>query len=177
MAIEEKGSRSEERVVVFVHGVLANRSTWRFIVGDLGCDHSILLVDLPGSGASDKPNPAVVGEGFYAPDSLAQMTLEFQGQGAIDGPREFVEAEEGLGEQGEQRPPVHPHQPQQGKYEQQGEPHPGTVMQRPGDAVDGPAGGRVGRHDGGEPGARRPPAPLSSGYLPPMTATDAVTHS
>jgi pimeloyl-ACP methyl ester carboxylesterase len=86
MAIEEKGFLNEERVIVFVHGVLTNRSMWRFIVGDLGCDHNVLLIDLPGSGDSDKPDPAVVGEEFYAPDSLARVTLESLRQ-QLDGRR------------------------------------------------------------------------------------------
>lgn len=76
VAVEEKGAGDDSQVIVFVHGVFADRSMWRFIVGDLGRDHRIVLVDLPGSGDSDKPNPKMVGDDFYAPDSMARAVLE-----------------------------------------------------------------------------------------------------
>ncbi|MHC5065598.1 MAG: alpha/beta fold hydrolase [Planctomycetota bacterium] len=76
IAIEEKGSGQRERMIIMIHGVLADRSVWKYVAGDLGQDHDLLLVDLPGCGDSDKPNPAFVGETFYSPDSMARAVLE-----------------------------------------------------------------------------------------------------
>lgn len=61
--------------LVLIHGVLSDRTTWRFLAGDLGRDHPLLLVDLPGCGASDRPDPRETGDSYYAPDSLARAVL------------------------------------------------------------------------------------------------------
>ncbi|MGQ0613466.1 MAG: alpha/beta fold hydrolase [Planctomycetaceae bacterium] len=62
-----------ERLVVFVHGVLSDSRTWRFLGGELGRDHSLLLVDLPGCGGSDAPDPGGAGKGFTSPTVLARI--------------------------------------------------------------------------------------------------------
>lgn len=72
MAVERKSLQPSDRATVFVHGLFGNRSVWRFITGDLAQDGDLYLVDLPGCGESSKPDPAVVGEGFYSPRSLAR---------------------------------------------------------------------------------------------------------
>ena len=76
IAVEEKCGGDGQRLIVLIHGVLSDRRVWRYVVGSLGEYHDLLLVDLPGSGESDKPDPDVVGEEFYAPESLARATLE-----------------------------------------------------------------------------------------------------
>ncbi|MCI0341924.1 MAG: alpha/beta hydrolase [Planctomycetales bacterium] len=75
VAIEERGSGRAKRTIVMVHGVLSDRRVWRFVAGDLGRDHDLVLVDLPGCGESAKPSPAEVGEGFYSPATLAATVL------------------------------------------------------------------------------------------------------
>ena len=65
-----------KRVIVLIHGVFSNRDTWRFVVGDLGQDHDLLLIDLPGCGDSDKPDPDEVGQEFYSPSNLAKVVLQ-----------------------------------------------------------------------------------------------------
>lgn len=76
VAVEERGSGSADRVVVLVHGVLAERATWRFMVGALGEDADVLLVDLPGCGESESPDPALLAPEEYSPEGLAGRVLE-----------------------------------------------------------------------------------------------------
>jgi pimeloyl-ACP methyl ester carboxylesterase len=75
LEVEERGTGARDRLLVLVHGVLSDRRTWRFMVGSLGADHDLLLVDLPGCGGSDRPDPALPGPGAYAPDALARAVL------------------------------------------------------------------------------------------------------
>lgn len=76
IALEETGRGSTDRLVVLLHGLLSDRRTWRFVVGDLGRDHRVLLVDLPGCGASSKPDPRELGEDGYSPTAQARRVLE-----------------------------------------------------------------------------------------------------
>ena len=76
VAVEETGWGHGQRLIVMIHGVLSDRRTWRYVVGTLGQYHDLLLVDLPGSGDSDKPDPQIVGDEFYSPESMARATLE-----------------------------------------------------------------------------------------------------
>ena len=72
VAIHELGPRDAGRTIVLIHGVLSDSRMWRFIEGDLARDHRVLLVDLPGCGQSDKPDPANVPANFYGPCSMAR---------------------------------------------------------------------------------------------------------
>jgi pimeloyl-ACP methyl ester carboxylesterase len=65
-----------DRILVFLHGVFSDSTAWRFIVGDLAADHDLWLVDLPGCGLSDKPDPDTLGPAGYSPADLASRTLE-----------------------------------------------------------------------------------------------------
>jgi pimeloyl-ACP methyl ester carboxylesterase len=64
-----------EWLVVLLHGVLSDSRTWDYVAGDLGRDHSLLLLDLPGCGLSDKPAPLAAGPGGYSPTALARHVL------------------------------------------------------------------------------------------------------
>ncbi|MDX2146298.1 MAG: alpha/beta hydrolase [Planctomycetota bacterium] len=70
-----EGGRERDRVIVFVHGMFTDASSWRFLAGELVADSDVLLVDLPGCGKSDKPTPRAMGEGGYSPDALARRVL------------------------------------------------------------------------------------------------------
>jgi pimeloyl-ACP methyl ester carboxylesterase len=72
MAVTEVGSGTRSRVVVLVHGVLSDSATWRFMTADLAKDADVLLLDLPGCGESDKPEPVAFGPGSYGPTALAR---------------------------------------------------------------------------------------------------------
>lgn len=74
VAIHELESPTKDRILVLIHGVLADHTTWRFVAGDLARDHGIWVVDLPGCGQSDAPG-AKSPESYTAPD-LAERTLE-----------------------------------------------------------------------------------------------------
>ncbi len=76
IAIEETGHLSKDRVVVLVHGCSSDRETWRHVVGALGNDHDLILVDLLGCGMSDCPLPASVGPRGYSPDAMAERILQ-----------------------------------------------------------------------------------------------------
>jgi pimeloyl-ACP methyl ester carboxylesterase len=61
-----------EWLVVMLHGVLSDSRTWTYVGGDLGQDHALLLLDLPGCGLSDKPHPSAAGPSGYSPTALAR---------------------------------------------------------------------------------------------------------
>jgi pimeloyl-ACP methyl ester carboxylesterase len=46
-----------ERLTIMIHGVLANSNAWRFVSGPLSDDADLMLIDLPGCGASDARPP------------------------------------------------------------------------------------------------------------------------
>ncbi len=76
VAIHQIEAPGHERILIFLHGVFSDSSAFRFIAGDLAKDHDLWLVDLPGCGASDKPDPDVLGPDGYSPRDLAARTLE-----------------------------------------------------------------------------------------------------
>lgn len=77
VAIEHVRARSgpSERVLVLVPGVFASRGTWRFLVGPLAQRYDLLLIDPPGCGASDAPDPRLVGPTGYTPEWLARHEM------------------------------------------------------------------------------------------------------
>lgn len=71
IVVEHLGTGRHERGIVLVHGMFGNRSMWRYCTAELAQDAELYLVDLPGCGDSDKPDPSVVGDAFYSPTRLA----------------------------------------------------------------------------------------------------------
>jgi pimeloyl-ACP methyl ester carboxylesterase len=76
VTLHETGVVSAGRIVVLLHGCLSDHHTWRFVRGALGEDHCLFLVDLPGCGDSDRPDPATLGPNGYSPDALAERVLQ-----------------------------------------------------------------------------------------------------
>ena len=76
LAIHATGKKSADRVVVLLHGVFADHSSWRFVGGGLGAEEELILVDLPGCGDSDRPAPATLGPNGYGPDAMAERVLQ-----------------------------------------------------------------------------------------------------
>ncbi len=76
VVVEEIGRHRSDRLVVLLHGAFSSRTTWRYLAGDLGQDHDLLLVDLPGCGESDRPAGTGLRPGEYAPSILARRVLE-----------------------------------------------------------------------------------------------------
>lgn len=62
-------------VLVLQPGILADGTTWRFLVGALAQDNDLLVIDPPGCGASDRPSPACQDGARYSPSWLAECTL------------------------------------------------------------------------------------------------------
>ena len=53
MAVFQTGKVGADRVAVLIHGCLSDHETWRYVAGELGGDHELWLLDLPGCGESD----------------------------------------------------------------------------------------------------------------------------
>lgn len=75
LAVEERGRGDAPRVDVLVHGVLSDSRTWRYVAAELSRDRDVLLVDLPGCGRSDKPEPGDVGDDAFSPSAMARNVL------------------------------------------------------------------------------------------------------
>lgn len=52
------GPQDAPQKIVFLHGLGGSQSTWANVLGDFAEQYRIAAVDLPGHGASDKPDPA-----------------------------------------------------------------------------------------------------------------------
>lgn len=76
VAIHETGNMESDHVIVLIHGVFADHRAWRFVASALGDDYDLILIDLPGSGASDCPDPQLLGPDGYAPDAMAERVLQ-----------------------------------------------------------------------------------------------------
>lgn len=61
--------------IVFVHGLLADSRTWRLVVQELETDSTVTLIDLPGCGESDAPNPHKIGDDVYSPYEMGERVL------------------------------------------------------------------------------------------------------
>jgi pimeloyl-ACP methyl ester carboxylesterase len=76
IAVHEIGDGPRERTLILLHGVLSDSRAWRFVVGDLAGTCNLMLVDLPGCGESDKPDPGLLGASGYSPGAMAGRVLE-----------------------------------------------------------------------------------------------------
>jgi len=75
VVIEELGTGNRSRAIVLIHGVLSDRRTWRYLAGELGRDYDLILVDLPGCGASSVPDVTELDADGYTPTWLADQVL------------------------------------------------------------------------------------------------------
>ncbi len=64
-----------DEVLVLHPGILADGSTWRFITAMLAERFDLVVLDPPGTGKSDKPDPKTQGEDSYSPTWLARHGL------------------------------------------------------------------------------------------------------
>src|SRR5262245_15350675 len=76
VAVHELGSGDRDSLIMLVHGVLACQRVWRFVAPELARDHDVWLVDMPGCGASDKPDPRQLESDGYGPTALADRVLQ-----------------------------------------------------------------------------------------------------
>ncbi len=73
---EETGTQRADVLVVPIHGLVSDRTTWRFVSGHLGDTHRLWIPDQLGCGESDRPSPLEIGEAAYAPSASARQLLE-----------------------------------------------------------------------------------------------------
>lgn len=75
IALHTFGSPSKHAMVM-VHGLLSDSKAWRFVAADLSRDHYVIMVDLPGCGASGPPTGDLPRDfDPYTPDALADLVL------------------------------------------------------------------------------------------------------
>lgn len=73
IAVHELGNRSNP-TIVFIHGIFSDHESWRFLGGELLSNFHLVLIDLPGCGESDKPDPDSLGthaSDVYSPAAMA----------------------------------------------------------------------------------------------------------
>ena len=67
------GPTNAAETIVFLHGLGGSQSTWASVLGDFANTFRIVALDLPGHGASDKPDPSAFD---YSIPTLAAMVGE-----------------------------------------------------------------------------------------------------
>lgn len=76
VALHEYENLPSTRLFVLIHGVMADHRAFRFMTGDLLQEGSVWLVDLPGCGLSDKPDPALLSADGYSPQAMGERVLD-----------------------------------------------------------------------------------------------------
>lgn len=66
----------EGPLLLFVHGILTDHSTWRYIAGPLSAQYEVWLVDLPGCGDSDAPAPGSLEPDGYSATAMAERLFQ-----------------------------------------------------------------------------------------------------
>src|ERR1044071_30337 len=87
VAVHESGTGQRPRTLVMIHGVLSDSRMWRYMRGELGNEHDLLMIDLPGCGQSDCPSTADLPTGGFSPAGLARTVLLALRQKLADRPR------------------------------------------------------------------------------------------
>jgi len=76
ITVHQIGSGTNPCILVPIHGVLANCESWRYTAGALGSDFDLWIVDLPGCGESDKPDPKTLAADGYSPGAMAERVMQ-----------------------------------------------------------------------------------------------------
>ena len=76
LAVTRVGSGRHDRVMVCIPGVMGDHREWRFVVGVLAQDYDFWLIDPPGCGDSEAPDPKALGPGGYSPSAMADRELQ-----------------------------------------------------------------------------------------------------
>jgi pimeloyl-ACP methyl ester carboxylesterase len=87
LAFHESGQSTAPRVIVLVHGVLADARAWRYMQGALVSGFRTWAVDLPGCGESDKPRIGQLAADAWSPDWLAGLLLDALRRRLVSEPR------------------------------------------------------------------------------------------
>jgi pimeloyl-ACP methyl ester carboxylesterase len=76
LAMHHLGGREDKPMLLFVHGILADHVTWKFVAADLASEYDVWLVDLPGCGESDSPSPSTLEPDAFSPTALGERVLQ-----------------------------------------------------------------------------------------------------
>ncbi len=76
VAIRQVAGARNETVYVCIHGLFGESLNWKYVAALLKAENEVWIVDLPGSGLSDCPDPKLVGPDGYSPEALAERVLQ-----------------------------------------------------------------------------------------------------
>lgn len=76
IAIRQVSGGRDHTVYVCIHGIFGESENWKYIAGALASEYELWVLDLPGSGLSECPDPKLVGPGGYSPEALAERVLQ-----------------------------------------------------------------------------------------------------
>jgi pimeloyl-ACP methyl ester carboxylesterase len=70
------GTGTHQTVLICLPGVMSDSTEFRFMVGALANDYDFWLIDPPGCGDSEAPDPKTLGRGGYSPAAMAERELQ-----------------------------------------------------------------------------------------------------
>ena len=76
LALHRVGNPHSDTVIVFIHGVLADSSTFDYVAGAMDRRFDLWLIDLPGCGSSEKPKRKQLAADGYSPTALADRVWQ-----------------------------------------------------------------------------------------------------
>ena len=76
IAIHRIHPAPDRPVLVFVHGLLSDHTTWEYVAAELARDYELWLVDLPGCGDSDAPKPSRLESDGYSPTAMGDRVWQ-----------------------------------------------------------------------------------------------------
>lgn len=76
VSVQFAGTGSTRTVLICIPGVMSDSMVFRFLVGALAKDYDFWLIDPPGCGESEAPDPKYLGRGAYSPAALADRELQ-----------------------------------------------------------------------------------------------------
>jgi pimeloyl-ACP methyl ester carboxylesterase len=76
IAVHRIHPASDRPVLVLVHGLLSDHTTWEYVAAELARDYELWLVDLPGCGDSDAPKPSRIEPDGYSPTAMGDRVWQ-----------------------------------------------------------------------------------------------------
>jgi pimeloyl-ACP methyl ester carboxylesterase len=76
IAVHQVGTSTHQTILICIPGVMGDSASFRFMVGALANDYDFWLIDPPGCGDSEKPDPKTLGRDGYGPSAMAERELQ-----------------------------------------------------------------------------------------------------
>ncbi len=76
VSVQIVGTGTNKTVLICIPGVMSDSTVFRFLVGAMAAEYYFWLIDPPGCGESEAPNPKYLGPGGYSPAALADRELQ-----------------------------------------------------------------------------------------------------